>query len=92
MAPRHRLSQSDLALGRPISVGSVAHRLGRGVEDVRCDGEVRLTDAEVDDIPAFTGERLGSLENREGRFGSNLSGPGSRAHAGFAQLDSPMNA
>ena len=63
---RDRLAQRrDAGRGR-IAVVAVAQRLDRGLDDVVGRAEVGLADAEIDDVAALRGERIGARQHREG--------------------------
>ena len=63
---RHRLAQGGDPGRVGVSVLAVAQRLDRGLDDMRRRFEIRLADAEVDDVAALA-LQLGRLgEHREG--------------------------
>src|SRR3546814_15522381 len=57
---RDRLAQRLDAVRRGIAVMSVAQRLAGGLDDMLGRLEVRLADAEVDDVPPLGRQRRGS--------------------------------
>ena len=66
----HGLAQLGDAVGGCIAVMAVAQRLDGGLDDMVRRLEVRLADAEVDDVLALGGKRVGAGENFEGTFGA----------------------
>src|SRR3546814_7901384 len=67
---RDRLAQRLDAVRRGIAVMSVAQRLAGGLDDMLGRLEVRLADAEVDDVPPLGRQRRGSGKDLEGGLGS----------------------
>ena len=67
---RDGLAQLRDAVGRRVAVVAVADGLDGGFTDVRGRLEVRLADAEVDDILAGGGQCGGAGEHLEGGFGA----------------------
>ena len=63
-----RLAQRQDAGRRRVAVVAVAQRLDRGLDDVVGRAEVRLADAEIDDVAALRGELGGARQHREGVF------------------------
>ena len=63
---RHRLAQRRDAVRRRVAVMAVAQRLDRGLDDVLGRAEIRLADAEIDDVAALRGQRVGARQHREG--------------------------
>ena len=61
-----RLAQRQDAVRRGIAVMAVAQRLDRRLDDMLGRAEIRLADAEIDDIAALGGELGGAREHREG--------------------------
>ena len=53
---------------RRIAVMAVAQRLDRGLDDVVGRAEIRLADAEIDDVAALRGQRVGARQHGEGVF------------------------
>ena len=60
-----RFAERRNAGGRRVAVVPVLERLDRGLDDMRCCLEVRLTDAEVDDMTALGGQGGGAVEHLE---------------------------
>ena len=63
-----RLAQRRDAVGRRVAVMAVAQRLDRGLDDKLGRAEIGLADAEIDDVAALRGKRVGAREHREGVF------------------------
>ena len=61
-----RLAQRRNAGRRRIAVVPVAQRLHRRLDDEFGRAEIRLADAEVDDVAALRGERVGARQHGEG--------------------------
>ena len=62
----HRLAQRQDAVRRRVAVMAVAQRLDRRLDDVIGRAEIRLADAEIDDVAALRGERGGARQHGEG--------------------------
>ena len=63
-----RLAQRRDAVRRRVAVMAVAQRLDRRLDDVLGRAEVGLADAEIDDVAALRGERIGARQHGEGVF------------------------
>src|SRR3546814_11872257 len=75
---RDRLAQCGDAVRRGIAVMSIAQRLAGGLDDMLGRLDVRLADAEVDDVPPLARQRRGSGKDLDG-------GPGSEAGPVFGE-------
>ena len=63
-----RLAQRRDAVRRRVAVMAVAQRLDRGLDDVIGRAEIGLADAEIDDVAALRGQRIGARQHGEGVF------------------------
>ena len=63
-----RLAQRRDAVRRRVAVVAVAQRLDRGLDDEIGRAEIGLADAEIDDVAALRGQRVGARQHREGVF------------------------
>ena len=66
---RHGLAQRQYAVGGRVSVMAVAERLHRRLHHMFRRFEIRLTDAEIDDVLALTLQFCGAGENLKGCLG-----------------------
>ena len=69
---------------RRIAVVPVAERLHRRLDDVLGRAEIGLADAEIDDVAALRGKRIGAGEHGEGVLFADAveGGDGLEGHAG----------
>src|SRR5690606_17062367 len=65
-APHDGFPRGEQARGRRIAVMPVPQRLDRGLDDMAGRLEVRLADAEIDDVLACRGECCGAGKHGEG--------------------------
>src|SRR5665647_1385986 len=63
-----RLAQGRNAVRRRVAVMAVAQRLDRRLDDEVRGAEIRLADAEIDDVAALRDQGIGTGEHREGVF------------------------
>ena len=70
---RHRLAHLGDAVGGGIAVMAVAQRLAGGLDDMGRSLEVRLADAEIDDLLALGLQGLGAGEHFEGGLGAQAA-------------------
>ena len=75
-----RLAQRGDAVGRRVAVVVVGERLAAGLDDVRGRREVGLADAEIDDVAALGGQRVGARQHLEGAFGAEARHAGGGRH------------
>ena len=61
-----RLAQRQDADRRRVAVMAVAQRLDRRLDDEIGRAEIRLADAEIDDVAALRGKRIGARQHGEG--------------------------
>ena len=64
----HRLAQRRDAGRRRVAVMAVAQRLDRRFDDEIRGAEIRLADAEADDVAALRRQRVGARQHGEGVF------------------------
>lgn len=87
--PRHRLTKRWNADRRCVAVMAVAQGLDACLDDMSRRGEVRLADAEIDDVAALRRKRAGAGENSEGVL---LADPIEGGHDTQHGLDLPSDA
>ena len=63
-----RLAQLRDAVRRRVAMMAVAQRLDCGLDDEIRRAEIRLADAEADDVAALRGKRVGARQHGEGIF------------------------
>ena len=63
-----RFAQRQNAVRRRVAMMAVAQRLDRGLDDEIRRAEIRLADAEADDVAALRGKRVGARQHGEGVF------------------------
>jgi hypothetical protein len=86
---RHRLAQGRDAVRRRVAVMAVAQRLHRRLDDVLGRLEVRLADAEIDDVFAFGRQRRGSGQDLESGLraqAGQVFGEAQVGHEGFSLI------
>ena len=76
-----RFAQFGDALGRGIAMVAVTQGLDRRLDDMRRGFEIGLTDAEVDDVTALGGQRIGAGQHLKSGFGTQFGHTvGERGH------------
>ena len=80
---RDRLAQRQDTIRRGVAVVAVEERLPGRLDDMVGRREVGLADAEIDDIAALGGERLGAGENLEGALGAEARHVLGQSHGGL---------
>jgi len=78
----HGLAQAGYAGGRRIAVMAVGKRLAPGLDDMVRRGEIRLADAEVDDVLPPGRQRGRPRQHLEGGFGAEPPGAGGKLRCG----------
>ena len=63
-----RLAERRDAVRRRVAVMAVTQRLDGGLDDEFRRAEIGLADAEIDDVLALRGERIGAGQNGKGVF------------------------
>ena len=81
-----RLAQGGNAVGRGIAVMTVAQGLDARFDDMVRRAEIRLADAEVDDVLALCREFLGARQHHEGAFGAKPGQAVGKDHSGHLGL------
>ena len=64
----HRLAQRQDAVRGRIAMMAVAQRLDRRLDDMVGGAEIRLADAQIDDVAALGGQRGGPRQHGKGVF------------------------
>ncbi len=78
---RDRLAQRQDAVGRGVAVMALGERAASGLDDVLRGGEIRLADAEIDDVAALALQRRGACQDLEGGLGAEAAhAPGQDGH------------
>ncbi len=84
---RHCLAQRGDAIGGRVAVMAIPQRLDPGLDDMVWRAEIRLADAQIDDVPALCRQFLRSGEHFKGGFGAEAVNRGSKLKHGPVSRD-----